>query len=156
MQQFGNSARRNDIDTYVDTSVLVAYYCPEPLSKEAERRLRELAPPVISILTDVEVHSALAKNVRRDELTDEDAQRIQDLFRRHCRRALYHTVALREVDFRRAREWMAQRSTALRTLDALHLSVADRHDLRLLTADQGMHRAAAQLAIPTDVLEAPQ
>jgi hypothetical protein len=45
VQQFGNSARRNDIDTYVDTSVLVAYYCPEPLSKEAERRLRELARP---------------------------------------------------------------------------------------------------------------
>ncbi|WP_423825253.1 type II toxin-antitoxin system VapC family toxin [Salinibacter ruber] len=62
--------------TYVDTSVLAAYHCPEPLSEQSERRVRALNPPVISRLTDVELHSALAKKVRRDELTEEDAQRV--------------------------------------------------------------------------------
>ena len=52
---------------YVDTSILAAYYCPEPLSERAEQRLRELRPPTISWLTDVELHSALA-GVTRDAI----------------------------------------------------------------------------------------
>lgn len=139
---------------YVDTSVLAAYYCPEPLSEQAERRVRALDPPVISRLTDVELHSALAKKVRRDELTEDDAQRVQELFRRHCDRGLYHVVSIQATDFVRARQWMAQRSTALRTLDALHLAAADRQELHVLTADQIMSQAGVHLGVPVERLEA--
>ncbi|MFO8099529.1 MAG: type II toxin-antitoxin system VapC family toxin [Salinibacter sp.] len=138
--------------TYVDTSVLVAYYCPEPLSEQAERRVRALDPPVISRLTDVELHSALAKKVRRDELTDEDAQRVQELFRDHCDQGLYYTESIQDADLRQARRWMAQRSTALRTLDAVHLATANRHKLRVLTADRIMSRAGAHLDVPVERL----
>jgi predicted nucleic acid-binding protein len=140
------------LTTYVDTSVLVAYYCPEPLSEQAERRVRALDPPVISRLTDVELHSALAKKVRRDELTDEDAQRVQELFRDHCDRGLYHVVSIQDADVLRARQWMAQRSTALRTLDALHLAAADRHELHVLTADQILNQAGAHFGVPVERL----
>lgn len=138
--------------TYVDTSVLVAYYCPEPLSEQAERRVRALDPPVISRLTDVELHSALAKKVRRDDLTEGDAQRVQELFRDHCDQGLYYTVSIQDADVLRARQWMAQRSTALRTLDALHLAAADRHGLHVLTADQILNQAGAHFGVPVERL----
>ena len=37
---------RPRVTTYVDTSVLAAYYCPEPLSILAERTLRRLSSPM--------------------------------------------------------------------------------------------------------------
>ena len=39
---------------YADTSVLVAYYCPEPLSEKAEALLTTHEQPVISALAEVE------------------------------------------------------------------------------------------------------
>jgi len=84
---------------YVDTSILAAYYCPEPLSERAEQRLRELRPPTISWLTDVELHSALAKKVRMNELAEGDAERIHDLFRTHVTRELYDIVEVERADF---------------------------------------------------------
>ena len=49
---------------YLDTSVLVAYYCPEPLSRAAERAARAEVAPSISDLCEVEFASALARKVR--------------------------------------------------------------------------------------------
>lgn len=140
--------------TYVDTSLLAAYYCPEPLSEQAEHRIRALDPPVISWLTEVELHSALAKKVRRDELAEEDAQRVQELFRHHCGQGLYHVLPVQEIDYRQARQWMSRRSTPLRTLDALHLATADRGDLQVLTADTIMSQAGAHFGVPVERLEA--
>ena len=138
---------------YADTSVLVPYYCPEPPSETAERHLRALDPPVLSRLTDVELHSALAKKVRREELTEEDAQRIEQLSRRHCEQELYHIVPVQEEECRQAREWMARRSTAVRTLDALHLATTDCFDVHVLTADTIMNRAGKQLGVPVQLLK---
>ncbi|NWF56378.1 MAG: PIN domain-containing protein [Syntrophaceae bacterium] len=39
---------------YVDTSVIVAYYCPEPLSEAAEAFLTAHSRPAISSLTELE------------------------------------------------------------------------------------------------------
>ncbi|MFB6097949.1 MAG: type II toxin-antitoxin system VapC family toxin [Salinibacter sp.] len=139
---------------YVDTSILAAYYCPEPLSERAEERLRALRPPVLSWLTDVELHSALAKKVRRGELADEDAERVQGLFRTHVSHAVYEVAAVERGDFVQARQWMARMDTALRTLDALHLAVADRRDLEVLTADRGLADAGRAFEIEVELMSA--
>ena len=47
---------------YVDTSILAAYYCPEPLSAAAEDALRRIEAPAISVLTEVEFCSLLLKS----------------------------------------------------------------------------------------------
>lgn len=132
---------------YVDTSILAAYYCPEPLSEQAEQHLRGLRPPVISWLTDVELHSALAKKTRREELSTGDAERIQDLFRRHSIQDFYEIVRIEQDAYVQARKWMATKEPALRTLDALHLAVANRHNLSVLTADRGMSEAGDELGM---------
>ena len=64
--------------------------------------------PVVSWLTDVEMHSALAKKVRRRELAEEDAERVQELFRPHVSNALYDVAAIEHGDFVQARQWMAR------------------------------------------------
>ena len=49
---------------YVDTSVLVAYYCPEPLSENVEAFLTTHAQPTISALTEIELFSAVSLPLR--------------------------------------------------------------------------------------------
>jgi predicted nucleic acid-binding protein len=139
---------------YVDTSILASYYCPEPLSERAEQRLRALRPPVVSWLTDVELHSALAKKVRKNELTDEDAERVQDLFRTHVSHALYEVAAIKHEDFVQARQWIARMDTALRTLDALHLAVAHRRGLEVLTSDEGLADAGHTFELDVEWMRA--
>jgi len=49
---------------YIDTSLVVPYYCHEALSRAAERTLRGDARPALSDLVEVEFFSALARKVR--------------------------------------------------------------------------------------------
>ena len=48
---------------YIDTSILAAYYCPEPLSSQAQRALRESVERAISPLAELELTSAIARKV---------------------------------------------------------------------------------------------
>ncbi|WP_259086283.1 type II toxin-antitoxin system VapC family toxin [Salinibacter ruber] len=139
---------------YVATSILAAYCCPELLSGRVEQRLRALRPPVVSCLTDVEMHSALAKKVRRGELAEEDAERVQDLFRNHVSHALYEVAAIEHGDFVQARQWIARMDTALRTLDALHLAVARCRDREVLTADEGLADAGRTFELNVELMRA--
>ena len=134
---------------YVDTSVLAAYYCPEALSTEAERVLRQCDVPAISLLVDVELHSALARKVREGALSKLDATRISTEFRLHVEAACYTFLPLDSLHYRLARDWIGSFSVALRTLDALHLAVAFGSEATLLTADRGLAKAARELGVRT-------
>jgi uncharacterized protein with PIN domain len=68
---------------YIDTSVLVAYYCPEPLSKPAQQAIRRADPPTISPLVELELYSAVAAKVRSGDLDEAAAVRIITLLARH-------------------------------------------------------------------------
>ena len=55
----------------------------------------------------------------------------------------------RSPDFERACEWVKDsRSPALRGADALHLAIAQSHNLELITADQALVQAAQARGIP--------
>jgi predicted nucleic acid-binding protein len=41
--------------SYIDTSVLVAYYCPEPISAKAEKVILRADPPAVSHLAENEI-----------------------------------------------------------------------------------------------------
>ena len=137
---------------YIDTSVLTAYYCPEPLSEIAEQQIRSVSRPLISWLVDVELHSALAKKVRMEELEASDAHRIQRLFRKHCVGDYFHTEAVLQRDFMQAREWLGSLDIALRTLDALHLAVAHRLGTSIVTSDVRLRAAGNQLGMTVTLL----
>src|SRR2546430_15364544 len=72
-----------DESAYVDTSILGAYYCPEPLSAAAEKALRQFKTPDISVLSEVEVCSLISKKYRLDELRERHAEEDLDFLPNH-------------------------------------------------------------------------
>ena len=126
---------------YVDTSILGAYYCPEPLSAAAEDALRQFKTPVISVLSEVEFCSLISKKCRLKELKERQAKEILDLFSNHVAEGFYRRVSLSTEHFLKARLLVASMDSALRTLDVLHLAVALAEGLTLVTADREFARA---------------
>ena len=91
---------------YLDTSVLVAYYCPEALSRQVQDLLREQAKPALSVLTEVEFTSAVAKKVRLNELGDADGNRILAKFASHVDTGLYRMIPVEKHHWRLAKGWI--------------------------------------------------
>ena len=133
---------------YIDTSLLVPYYCPEALSQVAERTVRGDPRPTVSDLVEVELFSALGRKVRVREMSTVDAARIGQQFLDHLQAGLYTRVAVERRHYESARQWLARFTLPLRALDALHLALADAEGLRLATADQNLSRSARRLGLP--------
>jgi predicted nucleic acid-binding protein len=127
---------------YVDSSLLVAYYCPEALSERAEIFLTSQSPLSISTLTELEVFSAVSRKVREKGLTRATARRILAKFLSHLDGRFYTCFPVETQHVRLARDWIGQFSTNLKSLDALHLAVASLEGLTLVTADQNLAESA--------------
>lgn len=138
--------------TYVDASVLAAYYCPEPLSALAERTLRSLSSPTISELTLVEFTSAVSRKMREKSLSREEGARVLTQFESHLEGGYYLILPVRTRDYRVARSWLAQLHGTLRTLDALHLAVAEAAGASTLTADRRLAAEAQAIGLPVKLL----
>jgi predicted nucleic acid-binding protein len=133
----------------VDTSVLGAYYCPEPLSEAADAALVALGTPVISLLTEIEFASLVGRKRRAGDFTAAKAARILQRFDEHLAAGRYRVAPVSTEHYLEAKALVRGARHALRTLDALHLSVARAQDCELLTADRIMANAAKQYAIRT-------
>jgi predicted nucleic acid-binding protein len=127
---------------YIDTSVLGAYYCPELLSAAAEDALRRIEAPVISILSEVEFCSLIAKKRRLKELNQRQAKEVLDLFATPVSEGFYRRMVLTAEHYLNARQLIASMDIKLHTFDALHLSAATAETLTLLTADRDLAAAA--------------
>ena len=110
---------------YIDTSLLVPYYCPEPLSQVAERVLRGDPRPTLSDLVEVEFFSALGRKVREREMSATDASRAGEQFLSHLRTHRYERLPVERRHYDAARGWLARFALPLRALDALHLGAED-------------------------------
>ena len=142
--------------TYVDTSVLAAYYCPEPLSELVEERLTSGSALVLSRLVQAELASAIARKVRTGDMDEEDARSALHLHDVQADGGAFELVSLRDADVRTATRWMRRLDTSLRTLDGLHLAIAEREALVLLTADVRLAAAADTLRRPVELLGSPR
>ena len=138
---------------YIDTSVLVAYYCPERLSEKAEEFLMSFVRPAISSLTEVEFFSAVSVKVRKKEINLKDAGRVTARFLAHMDADNYTYIPIEGHHYRLARDWIGMFKMELRTLDAIHLAVASSEGLTLLTSDQGLFKSARALAQDAILLE---
>lgn len=127
---------------YVDTSVLGAYYCPENLSAAAERAITALDALVISPLTEVEFVSLVMRKRRAGDFTPRKANKIMETFRAHVADGYYTKIKIESEHFHVARDLIATNKHGLRTLDALHLALAQANALALLTADRSLAAAA--------------
>jgi len=133
--------------SYIDTSILVAYYYPERLSRAAQAAILGAKHPTISTLSEVEFVSALSLKRRTGEITERSARRILTVFRQHRAEHVYRLVPIEAREFAIAGEWLATFRTSLRALDALHLATALTSGLVLITGDRVFAESAGHLGI---------
>jgi len=138
---------------YFDTSVIAPLYRPEALTEVAEA-LQQQYRPVISLLTEVELASTIARWVRTEELGDEHASLAGKTFADDLRMKVFERTDLEDRHYWQARTWLQKRTTNLRTLDALHLAVAAENDWPIITADKRLHQAAESLGCASQLVDA--
>ena len=136
---------------YFDTSVIAPLYRPEALTEPAEA-LQQQYRPVISLLTEVELASTIARWVRTEEISEEHAVLAEKTFADDLRLKVFERTDLEDRHYWQARTWLQKRKTNLRTLDALHLAIAAESDWPIITADKRLHQAAASLGCPSQLV----
>jgi len=132
---------------YFDTSVVAAFYLPEPMSAKVQKLFSRGGGIAISGLTEVEFVSALSRRVRTRDIAKDDSLKVLARFRRHVEDGLYRMIAVEQRDYVLARDWLATFDTSLRTLDALHMAVAFSNDLAVVTADKAFGESAQRLGV---------
>ncbi len=138
---------------YLDTSVVVSYYCPETISSQVQSLLRsQKKKPALSFLTEVEFASAVSRKVRMNELGPVDANRILTKFTSHAEAGLYRIISLEKAHYQLAKGWISLLTTPLRTLDALHLAIASSEELQVVTSDESFFRAARMLDLDAQLI----
>ena len=131
---------------YLDTSLLVSLFCPEPGSERVERWVsRRTGALFISLWTLVEFASALGMKVRGRFLTTSQAEAAQEAFEL----TLLPIVKILSIDnacFFRAVSLLDRHSLGLRGPDALHLALCiNPVPTTLATADRALHKSALAL-----------
>ena len=137
---------------YLDTSALAKWYLNEPFSEEFEAFIRAQPSAAISRLTVVEFRCLLARRRRAGELTKAVELRVFASFEDDVRAGFLQVHPIVDEHLIAALGLIARLGRfPLRTLDALHLAVAQGiHVRRLATADKTM--AAAGRAIGLGVV----
>jgi len=141
------------LTVYIDTSVLVAYYCPEQLSEKAEAFLTAHIQPAISALTELELFSAISRKVREKGMDHKDAGRVTARFVAHVDNNYYSYLSVEGHHFRLARDWIGMFKLSLRTLDALHLAIASSQGFSIVTIDKSLSKSAKALGLNALLLE---
>jgi predicted nucleic acid-binding protein len=102
----------------------------------------------ISQLVILELSDVLARSQRRGDRSAGQVAGMHLMLSEFAKEVL-GLLEPRSPDFERACEWVKDsRSPALRGADALHLAIAQSHDLELITADQALVQAAQARGIP--------
>lgn len=138
---------------YIDTSILAAYYCPEPFSEKAEAFLISYNKPAISNLSELELYSAVSRKVGEEGMNRKDASRIIVKFTGHKDGDFYTFLLVEQQHYKLARDWIGLFKGGLKSLDALHLAVASSEGLTVVTADKGLFKSARALDLDSIYLE---
>lgn len=137
---------------YIDTTVLVPFYYPDPLSDEAEEVILKLDNPVISQLTRIEFTNALATKIHEDLMTKESGNKILALFKKHIEQKSYQVLPLQPKHYSTADTWVAEFKKPFSTLEALHLVIVVINKMSIITADNHFAELAKLLGIKVTMI----
>jgi predicted nucleic acid-binding protein len=137
------------VNAYLDASLVVALLTNDIFTDRAEAFLSDQAP--ILVLSDyaaAEFASVVARRVRTQELTHDEARAAFAAFDLWAPRATTH-VETSAVDIAVASAFIRRLDLNLRTPDAVNIAIAQRARATLATFDTRMAANAAALGIPT-------
>lgn len=125
---------------YLDTSALAKWYLNEPFSEAFEAFIQEQPAAAISRLTVVEFRCLLARRRRAGEITKTIESRVYAAFEKDVGAGSLQVVPVADEHLIAALGMIERLGRyPLRTLDALHLAIAQGiHCRRLATADKTM------------------
>ena len=138
---------------YIDTSVLVAYYCPEPFADKAEEFLAKIDKPNISALTEVELFSALSRKLRNKEIDSKTTRQISAKFLSHVEGKYFNCLSVTANHYSLSSNWISQFILPLKSLDAIHLAIASCEELSIVTLDHQLYQNARKLDIEVILLD---
>ncbi|MDI3288878.1 type II toxin-antitoxin system VapC family toxin [Polyangium sp. 15x6] len=151
----------------LDTNALIYYYCGDSLGRAIEPLLASpSAHFYVTNLAVVEIRSALASMVRREELKMGGYRLVMKRFSydisslgRFRVQPIRHSFV--DPCIRMIEEYALRQGLALSTLDCLHLLAARdlqqrEPDLQLVTADRAFANIADLAGVPPILLEAPE
>lgn len=142
------------MNLYLDTSVLVSCYVAETQSETVLAKLAQHSGELfVSQLAEVEFCSALSMKLRCKQLSSAQRNAVLELFQRHLETGQYTKVYLIEDTYQLAKQFLLKHSLKLRTLDALHLALAQHLKAILFTADVDLAKAAAVLKLPYQTIK---
>ena len=128
---------------YLDTSALAKWYINEPFSEEVEDYLSALPYALISSLVIVEMRSLLLRRRRSGEIESTLVERIWTTFREDQATGSLVVLEVKDEHLRSAERLLDRVETPLRTLDALHLALAESSKAtECVTADRTMAAGA--------------
>ncbi len=133
---------------YLDSSVIVPLVTLDPFNDRVDAFLQNVQPVVIvSDFASAEVSSAIARRVRTGDLTRNEARmafaNLDAWVQQQARR-----VVLENPDVSLAEQFVRRLDSNLRAPDAIHIAVAIRLSLTLVSLDGAMRAAAQRLGCP--------
>ena len=111
------------------------------------------AKPNRSTLVQVEAASVLARWLRTGEMSSQQTRAVEYALAADVEADEFQTISMPEACYWEARHWLTRQTTALRTLDTLHLACATHHGLTLATGDRTLAAAADTLTVPCTWLQ---
>lgn len=138
---------------YVDTSILVAAFTPEPRTSDMQSWLGEQPAGELGISDWVltEFSAALSMKVRRSFLQPRERAEVLALFNEVVEQSR-EVLPVTSLDLRVAARFADQHTTGFRAGDALHLSVAAHTCARIRALDKGLFAAAHALGVSAELL----
>jgi predicted nucleic acid-binding protein len=131
---------------YLDTSALAKWYLNEPFSEEVELYIAGQSHLLISSLTIVEMRSLLLRRRRAGELDAALVERVWATFREDQAAGGLTVLELGEEHLQAATRLLDRVEAPLRTLDAMHLALAESAGTReCATADRVLAAGAREL-----------
>lgn len=131
----------------LDASVALAWVAdrnPDPYAQTVLRRVREGARPVIPALWQLEVANALGAVLRRQNLTEEEAEEGAVYLQRFATTSAEidgHFLGVREA-------FVLSRELGLTAYDCVYFELARREGLPLATLDKTLRAVAGKRGIP--------
>lgn len=133
---------------YLDTSVLVSCYVSEMHSSVVLEKIAKYPGDLlVSQLAETEFYSALSMKCRMKQLSLIQRKKILESFHFHFEMGQYTKAYLTNETYQLAQHFLLNSSLKLRTLDALHLALAQNLKAELFTADFELAKAAARLQL---------
>ncbi len=143
----------NDKSVYLDTSVLAKWYINEVNSEQVADYIVNLNVSAISTLSKTEFRCLLARRKRSKELTIELENKIYATFLEDVAQGHLQLYTVENKHLESAVHLISMLpELALRTLDALHLAIAEHYQLETIaTADVLLAKAAKELGFTVDL-----